>query len=81
MASKKAIIASNNPEITEILEHNRNAVLVNNSDIHSWNEALKCLSDNSRLREALATQAYDDYINRDYSWNKRAELFIDGLAL
>lgn len=81
MASKKAIIASNNPEILEILEHNRNAVLVDNSDIHSWNKALKYMANNRQVREALATQAYDDYINRDYSWNKRAELFIDGLAL
>ena len=81
MASKKAIIASNNPEILEILEHNRNAVLVDNSDIHSWSNALLMLSKNSRLREKLAGQVYRDYIKNNYSWDRRAELFLEDLSI
>lgn len=81
MASKKAIIASNNPEIMEVLEHNKSAILIDNSDIPGWNNALVMLSKNKRLRDKLAGQAYKDYTKNNYSWDRRAELFIEDLNI
>ncbi len=81
MASKKAIIASNNPEIMEILEHNKSAILIDNSDIAGWNNALVMLAENKRLRDKLAGQAYRDYTKNNYSWDRRAALFIEDLSI
>jgi glycosyltransferase involved in cell wall biosynthesis len=71
MAHKKPIIASDLPVLREVLNE-QNAFLVPPDDINAWINAIKLLKDNNDLRETIANNAYQDFIN-NYTWVKRAE--------
>jgi glycosyltransferase involved in cell wall biosynthesis len=70
MAAGRVIVASDIPPLREILQHNRNALLVNPSDPKSWEEAVKTLMHNPQLAGKLAHQARQDATA--YSWPNRA---------
>ena len=71
MAHKKPIIASDLPILREVLNE-QNAVLVPPDDIDAWVDAVNRLKDNNELRETIANNAYEDFIN-NYTWIKRAQ--------
>jgi len=64
MASGKAIIASNIPSIREIVEHGKEAILVNPYDAEGWKQAVLLLYNRSDLRADLGNNA-----------EKRAEVY------
>jgi glycosyltransferase involved in cell wall biosynthesis len=59
MASSKAIIASNLPSISEIVRHEKEAVLVNPYDIDELSQAILLLSRNPDLRAKLGCNAFE----------------------
>ena len=67
MAARKAIICSNLPVLREIMEHDRNCLLVEHDDPIQWNLALQKL-ENNELRDKLSKEAYADFINK-YTWD------------
>jgi len=71
MASRRAIIASNLPTISEVLQNEYNALLVKPDSIDEWIQALQRLSKDKLLREKLANNAFIDLINK-YTWYNRA---------
>ena len=77
MSSKRPIIASDLPVIREILEHNRNALLVDPNSPEKWENALRNLMSDKTLCTELAKNAYLDFENL-YTWNKRASKVIGG---
>lgn len=79
MATGKAIIASDLPALREILEDGSNALLVPASDIRSWADALRRLSD-ARLRTALGQHAVND-VRESYTWDLRAQAVLSVLPV
>jgi len=80
MASRRPIVASDLPVIKEILEHERNALLVGPSDIDNWVFQIKRLMNDKDLRETLAQKAWED-VSQNYTWNKRVEKIFSGLPV
>ena len=72
MSSKRPIVSSDLPVIREVLENNRNAILVAPEIFLEWREAINRLYQSSKLREDLAANAYSDYLSL-YTWDVRAE--------
>ena len=79
MAQKKAILASNIPVLTEVLENERNCLLIEAENINAWVEAIAKLEKDRTLLKKLSECAYDDLVNK-YSWDKRAEYIVDFLS-
>lgn len=75
MSSKRPIVSSDLPVIREVLENNRNAILVAPEIFQEWREAINRLYQSSKLREDLATNAHSDYLSF-YTWDVRAEALI-----
>ena len=82
MAAGKAIVASNLPAIAEVLQDDRNAVLVAAGDAAALAAAIRRLNDDAGLRTRLGESARRDVA--EYSWSRRAErleaLFNEVLA-
>jgi len=70
MASQKAIFAPKNPDIEEVLENMRNAVLVEPDNMEEIREKFRMLVESADLRKRIGRRAYKDVIN--VSWEKRA---------
>lgn len=79
MSYGKAIIASDLPVLKEIIEHNRNAYLVDPGNIDEWVNAVEHLLNDEEVMQTLKQNAYNDFIN-NYSWKSRAEKLISFLA-
>lgn len=77
MASRRPIIASRLPSITEVLS-DKSAVLVSPGDPAALAAAAERLLQDEDLGEQLARQAFGDAQN--YTWAKRAEDIIKALA-
>lgn len=71
MAHKKPIIASDLPVLREVLNE-QNALLVKPDDIDAWVDAINRLKGDKKLRESIANNAYNDFIN-NYTWIRRAQ--------
>ncbi|MEX0780237.1 MAG: glycosyltransferase family 4 protein [Balneolales bacterium] len=80
MASKRAIIASNNPEIREVLTHGIHALLAKSDSHQQWSECLLKLKQDKYLRDHLAVNAFQTF-QSSYTWDKRADMFLDGLNI
>ena len=67
MAAREPIIASNIPTVAEVLTNNDNAILVPPNDLDLWQDSIRLLSINKRLREnflqmhTIANQDNDHY--------------------
>jgi glycosyltransferase involved in cell wall biosynthesis len=67
----KALIASDLPAFRQVLQHDKNAILIPRNDVIAWANALLLLASNDELRNRLARQ-----LSRDHSalktWNEIA---------
>ena len=79
MAAGKPIIASDLPVLREVLQHNRQALLVPPADVDGWQQAVRRLSD-PRLRGQLGEQALRTF-QQSHTWKQRANLVLHGLEL
>lgn len=71
MAAGRAIVASDLPAIREILQHEKNALLVRPGDPEALAAAIQRLAADRALSTRLARQAFDDAA--EYTWQRRAE--------
>ncbi len=76
MSSGKPIISSDLPVLREVLQHNRNAILVPPTDIDAWKSAIFRLSENNSLAISLGRNAKKDFL-ANYTWQKRAKKIIN----
>jgi len=72
MASGKPIISSDLPVLREVLEHERNAILVAPDDIKGWVRSIQYLAGEEKARERIAQQALTD-LKQSYTWERRAQ--------
>jgi len=70
MAAGRAIVASDLPAIREVLEHDKNALLVTAGDPEALARSLERLTADRDCAMRLARQAFSDVA--DYSWERRA---------
>jgi glycosyltransferase involved in cell wall biosynthesis len=78
MSLAKPIISSNLSVLQEVLQHERNALMVAPNNVEEWAGALQCLRDAPSLRAELGQCAKKDFLAK-YTWTKRAELVLQGL--
>lgn len=78
MSHGKPIIASDLPVLREVLENERNALLVSPADIEAWLCAITRLRDEPELRQQLGQGALQD-CTANYSWLSRARRVLEGL--
>ena len=71
MAAGRAIVASDLPAIREVLEHDRNALLVAAGDPDALARGIERLCTDRDCAMRLARQAFNDVA--DYSWARRAD--------
>jgi glycosyltransferase involved in cell wall biosynthesis len=79
MAVKKPIICSDLPVLREVMEHGRNALLIDPEIPERWVEAIEQLRGEPETRGKLALGAYQDLETR-YSWDQRAKAILKFLA-
>lgn len=75
MAYGKAIISSDLPSIAEVMDNNKDCILVNPSDISKWASTIVQLQNDLELRDELGRNARIK-LEKEYSWNKRAQKVI-----
>ncbi|MGZ8272780.1 MAG: glycosyltransferase family 4 protein [Burkholderiaceae bacterium] len=72
MALGRAIVAPDQPNIREVLQHERNALLFDPGREGSFAEALRRLVDDSELRHRLQTAAALTVRQREMTWSQNA---------
>jgi glycosyltransferase involved in cell wall biosynthesis len=77
MAAAKAIICSDLPVLREVIEHERNGLLVAPNDPEAWAASLRRLLGDFSLRERLARTAHADFLSR-HTWRQRASKVLEG---
>lgn len=79
MATGKAIVMTDVPVLREVLTHGETAWLIPDADPARWVEAVSALADDTerRLRLGEASRAL---FEAEYTWRRRAERVIAGLA-
>ena len=78
MATGKPIVSSDLPVLREVLEHERNALLVPPDDVDAWEAAIKRLAADKHLGHQLGQTAQQDLLDH-YTWKARAKKVLDGL--
>lgn len=76
MASRRAIIATDLPVMSEVVRDGTTALLVPPGDSATLAQAIMRLRDNPGLREFLADAAYKRVMSR-YTWAERARQILD----
>ncbi len=77
MAAGRAIVSSDLPVLREVLENERNALLVPPEEPELWERAVRRLMVESDLRRRLGRSARLD-LERHYTWAARARRVLDG---
>jgi glycosyltransferase involved in cell wall biosynthesis len=77
MASGRPIISSDLPVLQEILQADKDALVVPADDIDQWANALIKLIQEPGLGKRLADNAFEKVKN--YTWEKRAQRILEGL--
>ncbi|OYR69599.1 hypothetical protein DJ79_02600 [Halorubrum ezzemoulense] len=75
MSVGKAIISSDLPVLREVLNHEKNALLVPPDSIDDWVRAIETLQSDEK-REELGQNARADYESQ-YTWDARVERILD----
>lgn len=75
MASGVPLIASKLPVLCEVLENEKNALLVPSDHVQSWVSALDRLLEDPNLYKIISERAKSDFKNK-HTWEKRAELIV-----
>ena len=78
MAQGRAIVAADLPVLREVLEHGRNAWLVEPEDAEAWVHAVVTLREDAALRRRLGYAAFEDFRQR-YTWTERARKVLERL--
>lgn len=77
MAMARAIVAPDQPNIREILQDGRDAVLFSPQDKESFAAAVVKLAADPALRARLAAGATDTVRQRDFTWRRNAERVVE----
>lgn len=78
MAMGKAIIASKLDQINEVLEHQKDALLVEPGNIEELVNSMKKLVENEKLRIDLGENAHNKVINK-YTWDIHVAKILDSI--
>ena len=76
MAAARAIVAPDQPNIREILEHGRTALLFDPAQPDGLWQAIRRLAEDPPLRERLGAAAHEEIRRRDYSWRRNAAQIV-----
>lgn len=76
MAAGLPSIAPDQPNLREVLEHDRNALLVTPADAPSLEAALERLVSDAGLRARLGARARSDVLERDLTWSGNARRVV-----
>lgn len=76
MSSQKPIIASSLPAIQDVLENEKNGILVTSDSVDEWCSQLKRLNLDRILSQKIAVNSHKDFLNR-FTWKSRAEKFLN----
>ena len=76
MAAGRAIVAPDQPNIREILEHDRTALLFDPAQPDGLWQAIRRLAEDAPLRERLGAAAREQIRQRDHSWRRNAERIV-----
>ncbi len=76
MAAGRAIVAPDQPNIREILEDGRTALLFDPAQPEGLWQAIRRLAEDPSLRERLGAAAREEIRHRDYSWRRNAERIV-----
>ena len=71
MATGRPILAGDTADVSEVLEHGRNAVLCKPDDVEAFVAGLRTLTDDPELAASLSSAALAD--SRTYTWQARAD--------
>jgi glycosyltransferase involved in cell wall biosynthesis len=72
MAAGRAILAPDQPNLREVLAHERTALLFDPGDPHSFADALRRLVADAGLRRRLGDAARAEILRRDLTWSGNA---------
>ncbi len=75
MAAEKPIISSRIPVLEEILQDNKNSILVKPEDVHEWENAIISLKNDKNFAQKISGQARKDVV--DYTWDQRTRLIFN----
>lgn len=76
MSNGKAILVTSLDSINEILDHGKDAFIIEANDVNGWVYMLRTLIADSALREKLGKKALDKF-EAHYTWKKRAEQILE----
>ncbi len=76
MSAHKAIVCSDMPVLREILQDRVTALFVKPDNMEAWKHALISIRDETKLKETLASKAYDVFLNA-HTWSKRAAAVLN----
>jgi len=79
MASRRPIVATSLPSIKEVLEHRRNAFLVEPDDTEQLVNGIRTILEDDDLATKLASQAASDVKN--YTWEERVKKILNGIRI
>ena len=79
MATGKPILCSDLPVLREIIQNNRNGLMLPDNDSGAWAKALERLSIDPAERNRLGSTAREDFLAR-FTWDARARRVLNGLV-
>jgi len=78
MSQNRPMIISDFPVFKEILTHNETCIFVDHKSVSDWEEVIKMLASNQRLRYKISKKAYEE-VSQFYLWEIRAKKMLDGI--
>ncbi len=76
MSQGKSIIASDLPNINEVLKNNYNSILCKSNKIEDWISAIQKLQNDNELKLKIGINAKKDF-EKYYTWEKRVQTIFD----
>jgi glycosyltransferase involved in cell wall biosynthesis len=76
MAAGRAIVAPDQPNLREVLEHERTALLFDPTDPTAMWSAIRRLATDHALRKQLGHAARDEILKRDLTWSGNAKTVL-----
>lgn len=77
LAAKRPIVAAKTGPVSEVLEHQKNALLVFSNTFDEWAKAIQRLIDDKELGARICQQAFAD--SKKYTWQKRTKIILEFL--
>jgi len=75
MSTGIPIVASDLPTVSQLVRHNKDALLVPPGDVHALSEGIRRLLSDADLSRRLGTSAVERVAQ--YSWDRRAEMILN----